>query len=249
MNKKIISFTAGAVLLSALAVLPAIAKQSSQCMLLQLHQDYFTNCMGTVEHTRMAGNKEVDSYIVGMGSGEAATIRYELKGRFDVFESMVGFRDSAPESRLCTFELWADSVLIKKIGPLRPADGPDILRGNIKKAKVITLRMVPDKYNGTAGAMWGNPKLMNGVSEEDLNDASMVVHVNGELMQLTPDKSKGMKRVSIPFPVKPGINEYKVTTKVDEASGKMEVVYGAGTPATEEPLVIENAPQGFGTGK
>ncbi|MBQ7529288.1 NPCBM/NEW2 domain-containing protein [bacterium] len=200
------------------------APEAAYVPLVALRYHYFTNCMTQNEQFTMTKGMEVDHSILGLGGEAAATIQYELKEKYDYFESLVGYADSAPSGRTCTFELWADGTLISKVGPISSDDAPDILRGNIKKAKMITLRMVPGKYNATSGAMWGNPKVFTGVDPSKLND-SLIVHINGNLIQTTPIKLNGKKSVSIPFPIVPGQHVYSVETDYDETSGRVNIKY------------------------
>ncbi|MGN0012304.1 MAG: NPCBM/NEW2 domain-containing protein [Candidatus Bruticola sp.] len=194
--------------------------------LLNIRQKYFANCMRNIEHTTMgaSGNTSVESYITGLGGADAAIMQFEVNGKFDMFESWVGFSSHAPDSRVCTFELWADNVLITKVGPLRAGDQPDILKANIKGAKTINLRMIPGKYNGTASAMWGDPKLLVGVEGTSAAE-SLVVHVNGELFQATPSKTDKGEHISIPFPIQPGLQEYTVITNYNKKDGRVDIQY------------------------
>ncbi len=210
--------------LGAAAPLWANDSQPAMCPLVSIRQRYFTNCMSSMEHARMSGDMEVETSITGLGGEAAATMQYELEGKFDLFESVVGFSASAPDSRSCTFELWADNALVTKVGPLKATDAPDILRGNIKGARMITLRMVPSKYNGTAGAMWGDPKLYAGMGDKQFDD-TLILHVNGELLKVTPSKVHGQTRIMLPFNLQPGRQEYKISTDYDAKEGRVDIEY------------------------
>ena len=224
-----------AVVLAGSASMPVSAGPAAGIVpLLSIHQGHFTNCMREFDHSRI-GETSVESYVIGLGGAEAATMQFELNGKFDMFESMVGFSSTAPDSRMCTFELWADGKLITKVGPLKASDKPDLLRGKVKSEKNITLRMVPEKYNGTAGAMWGEPKLFTGTAGAEL-EKNLIVHVNGELYKMTPQKVGGGRQISIPIVVKPGVNEYKVTSNYDESSGRLDVNYSTEGVVLEEPM-------------
>ncbi len=227
MKKKLSWGAMGALTFLALCAWTTPAFSDPAAMpLLNMRQKYFANCMRNIEHTTMGsnGNTSVESYITGLGGADAAVMQFEVNGKFDMFESWVGFSSHAPDSRICTFELWADNVLITKVGPLRAGDQPDILKGNIKGAKMINLRMIPGKYNGTASAMWGDPKLLVGV-EGTAAAESLVVHVNGELFQANPSKTDQGERINIPFPIKPGLQEYTIITNYNKKDGRVDIQY------------------------
>lgn len=222
-------------LLLAFALPAWSAQESTAVPLVALRYRYFTNCMTQTEHYTMTHGMEVENSILGLGGESAATIQYELKEKYDYFESLVGYADSAPSGRTCTFELLADGVLVSKVGPISSDDAPDILRGSIKNAKMITLRMVPGKYNATSGAMWGNPKVFVGVDHSKLND-TLIVHINGNLIQITPQKINGQKSIPMPFPVVPGQHTYNVETNYDENSGRVDIKYqDVNEPAEQTP--------------
>lgn len=219
MTKRFIRFTALAILL-ALACITVPSWASGSVYLVLLPRKYFSNCRWDTEHARLGGS-EVDNYIIGHGSDTDATMAYEIKGKYDMFESLVGYRDNTPEGRSCTFEVWADGVRVAKVGPLS-SGSCDIIRAPIKGAKVILLRMVPSAYNATAGAMWGNPKLYFDLKDNEM-PSSIIVNVDGRTYQTLPNKINDQREVNIPFPLKPGVNEYRVTTKFDETTNKLEV--------------------------
>ncbi|MGM9999092.1 MAG: NPCBM/NEW2 domain-containing protein [Candidatus Bruticola sp.] len=216
------------IILSALS-LPSFADPAA-IPLLTLRQKYFANCMRNVEHATM-GSTDVESYITGLGGADAAIMQFEVNGKYDMFESWVGFSSNAPDNRICTFELWADNVLITKVGPMRSGDQPDILKADIKGAKMINLRMIPGKYNGTASAMWGDPKLLIGVEGTPLSD-TLVVNVNGEVFKVNPQKVNNEVRINIPFSIKPGVHEYTVITNYSQKEGRADIRYNQAQPAS-----------------
>ncbi|MBQ7502912.1 NPCBM/NEW2 domain-containing protein [bacterium] len=218
--KKKLFFLFSIICLVSVFCLPRLS-EAGITALIALRQDYFTNCMAHAEHAKI-GDTEIESYILGMGGADAATIRYEVKGRYDMFESIVGFSDSAPEGRICTFELLADGELITKVGPLTSGEGNEIIKGNIKGANFITLRMVPGKYNGTANAMWGDPKLYSDLKKNE-NPGSLVLHINGKLHQVNPNKVNGKTQISVPFILKPGQHTYIIKTSFDEEQNQADI--------------------------
>ena len=227
-------FIISLVCLIAVLALPRLCRAAVVTPLLALHQDYFTNCMAHSEHTKI-GDTEIETFIMGMGGADAATIRYELKGRFEMFESLVGFSDTAPEGRSCTFELQADGETVAKVGPLRSGESNDVLRANIKGANFITLRIIPEKYNGTASAMWGNPKLYSELKKGE-TPGSLVVHVNGKLHQVTPNRVNGKNQISVPFILLPGENNYIIKSVYNEEQNRadIEIQHPDGTQAQVE---------------
>lgn len=201
-------------------ILPALA-QSGSVFLVQLPRKYFSNCMWSTEHLRMGGN-QVSTCIMGLGGEHDATMQYELKARYDMFEAMVGFSDSAPDNRAAVFEVWGDGVMLQRMGPLSSGTDPDTIRVPIKGVNILSLRIVPEGYNATHGAVWGDPKVFSGVTKDQF-PGSLIVDYNGRQFTGMPNKYMNQPELNLPIPLNPGVREYKVRTEYDQVTGKLKV--------------------------
>ena len=223
-----------ACLLSFLASLALpVSAQPVSIFLLQLPRKYYTNVMWSREHARMGG-VDINSNIMGTGGENDATMSYELQGKFDMFESLVGYLDSAPDKRRATFEVWGDGVLLQKLGPLASGSEPSTMRVMCKGVNVLVLRIVPGSYNHTASAAWGEPRLWVGVESNNI-PGSVIVTTGDDSFQAMPNITNGRKEVKIPVPLAPGTHEYRLITEYDELSGQVKVT----THEVTTPRLVE----------
>lgn len=213
----------------AILALPVLAEpQGVDLVLMRRH--YVTNGDWSTEHQRMAG-QEIMGCLVGHGGASDSTMVYELNGKFDMLESLVGYLDSAPDNRSAVFEVWADGVLVQKIGPLSSGQPPELMRAPLKGRKMLTLRIVPERYDSTHGAAWGNPKLWANLGDQ--LPGGLLMNVDGHSMQTVSSKVEGREQVSVPLPLQPGVHEYRVRMEYNPSLGKVQVQTSEG-PASGE---------------
>jgi hypothetical protein len=208
--------------LVALLVIPALAAPQS-IDLVHMRRHYFTNTDWSTDHARLGG-QEILGSLVGLGGSNDSTIVYEIAGKFDMLETLVGYLDSAPSNRSAVFEVWADGVLLQRMGPLLSGGPPELMRVPLKGRKMLTLRIVPQRYDSTHGAAWGNPKLWSNLGDQI--PGSLLMTVNGRSMQTVPNSYKGQQEVLIPIPLHPGSREYRVKTEYEPTSGRVRIQTG-----------------------
>ncbi len=188
--------------------------------LVQMRRHYFTNTDWSTDHARLGG-QEVLGSLVGLGGANDSTIVYDLSGKFDMLETLVGYLDSAPSNRSAVFEVWADGTLLQKMGPLISGGPPELMRVPLKGRKMLTLRIVPQRYDSTHGAAWGDPKLWANLGDQ--LPGGLLMTVDGRSMQTVPNNYKGQQEVTIPVPLQPGSREYRVRTEYEPASGRVRI--------------------------
>lgn len=198
--------------------------------LVQMRRHYFTNTDWSTDHARMGG-QEILGSLVGLGGANDSTIVYDLNAKFDMLETLVGYLDSAPANRSAVFEVWADGTLLQKMGPLISGGPPELLRVPLKGRKMLTLRIVPQRYDSTHGAAWGSPRLWANLGDQ--MPSGLLMTVDGRSMQTVPNNYKGQQEVTIPVPLRPGSREYRVRTEYEPASGRVRIQTEE-IPATQE---------------
>ena len=185
--------------------------------IIMVRKRYVTNCSWSSEQVRMGG-AEVSTYLVGHGGEHDATVRYTLDGdfanKYEMFEATVGYKDNTVEGRAATFEIWVNGQKVTSKGPLVSGDKPEKIRANIKGAKEILLRIVPEHYNDTLNALWGDPMLCSKYYEDD---SVTSISINGENhnFQTTPNTFKGEEEFSLPLPLYSGTHEFVVHYEYD----------------------------------
>ncbi len=204
---------------AAALALPALAEP--QCVdLVLMRRHYVTNGDWSTELQRMAG-QEVQGSLVGHGGSADSTMVYQLDGKFDMIESLVGYLDSSPANRSAVFEVWADGQLIQKVGPLSSGQPPELVRAPLKGRKMLTLRIVPQRYDSTHGAAWGNPKLWAELGDQI--PGGLLLNVDGRTSQTVSNRIEGKEQVAVPLPLQPGVREYRVRMEYDPGAGKVQV--------------------------
>lgn len=205
--------------LAATLAAPALAEP--RCVDLTLMpRHYFTNCDWSSDLSRMNGQETMAS-IVGLGGSPDSTMVYSLEGKYDMLETLVGYLDTAPDNRSAVFEVWADGVCLQKMGPLSSNDPPEKMRVPLKGRKTMTLRIVPQTYDSTHGAAFGDPKLWAELG--NFVPGGVLMNVNGRTSQAVPNKVNGQEEVAIPVPLQPGAREYRVRVEYDPGMGKVRV--------------------------
>lgn len=220
-------------LLLALALLllavPAWSEPQSYDLLL-MRRTYFANSLWSSELARLGG-QEVTGSIVGLGGEHDAVMVYELGGKFEMLETLVGYMDSAPDNRSAVFEVWADGALVQRMGPLNSGQPPELMRVPVAGRRMMTMRIVPQRYDSTHGAAWGAPKLWANL--EGTLPGGLLLNVDGQSSQAVATKRNGRQEVSIPLPLQSGVREYRVRMEFDPASGKVQVQTTEAAPAGE----------------
>lgn len=212
-----------------LLALPTLANpQAVDLVLMRRH--FVTNGDWSTDHQRMAG-QEIQGCLVGHGGAPDTTMAYRLDGKFDMVESLVGYLDSAPANRSAVFEVWADGRLVQKVGPMSSGQPPELMRAPIKGCKMLTLRIVPQKYDSTHGAAWGNPKLWANLGDQ--LPGGLLMNVDGRASQTVSNRVEGQEQVAVPLPLKPGVREYKVRMEYDSEAGRVQVQTSEVPSATE----------------
>lgn len=214
-----------ALLLAAVAVtltaLPSIAEPQA-VPLLSFKREYFENSLWTIDRARMTGGQEVQGNIEGLGGSNDALIVYKVDGQFDMFEAVIGYRDSAPDNRSAIFEVWADGQMLDRVGPLLSQEPPETIRVPIKGAQLLQLRIHPQSYDSSHGALWGEPKLWTGIQGKF--PGTVLMNVNGRAMQTMPTRpGSGKEEIAVPLPLKPGVQEYRVRMEYDDKTGQLKV--------------------------
>lgn len=191
--------------------------------LLAFKREYFENSLWTVDRARMTGGQEVQGHIEGLGGANDALIVYKADGKFDMFEAVVGYLETAPDNRSAVFEVWADGQMLQRVGPLQSQEPPETIRVPIKGAQLLQLRIHPQSYDASHGAAWGEPKLWSGI--EGNFPGTVLMNVNGRPLQALPTKpGSGKEEIAVPMPLKPGVQEYRVRMEYDDRTGQLKVV-------------------------
>lgn len=213
-----------ALCLAALST-PALAKeeQNSAYPIIMLKKHYVTNCFSHNEQVRIGGD-EVNTYITGVGGEHDATARYTLEGDqrdYEMFESIIGFKDGTVEGRGATFEVWVNGVKVASKGPLISGDSPTKIRAKIKGASEVLLRIVPMKYNGTQNAIWGDPSLWKKYVEEE-EDTGITVAGEGHSERTAINTFKGENEFVLPMPLYTGTHEFVVHYEYDKERERVD---------------------------
>lgn len=157
------------------------------------------------------GKESVSGYIQGLGGAGESRIAYNLKEDWDMLEVVVGYLSTAPEGRTATFTVEAGGVPIYKSGELHSKGPSERIRVPIRGHRQLMLTISGDRYNHTAGAAWGEPVLLRGLSAEQM-ETSWSLSVNG---QKTPVPGSGPPpQVMMPLDVPVGDEEKVYTVKV-----------------------------------
>ncbi len=181
----------------------------------------FTNCMWSREQSTM-GTTPVNYNIMGLGGEHESSMAYEIKGKYTVLETLIGYSASVPDGRSAIFEIMCDGKPVERFGPISSGSEPETVRVPIKNCQILTLRILPQGYNSTHGAMWGEPKLWYNCDETDF-EGTLIVNVNGRSVQAVPNTTPKGKEIELPVPILPGMHEFKVVTNYDEKAGRLDV--------------------------
>lgn len=130
-----------------------------------------------MEQRAKIGGESVNGYFQGTGGGDDAIIAFNFEKDYDMLTATIGYQDTAPEGRKAEFFVEAGGRTIFSSGILESKGGSQQIRVPIRGHRYILLRISSDRYNGTAGAAWGGPTLLTGLSAEDLkNEWSLLIN-------------------------------------------------------------------------
>ena len=215
-------------LCALLLTCPTLSKEHAKTPeilpLLYAKRSFVTNSSWSNDHARMGGS-EISAYIMGHGGEADATMRFILEGRnenkFEMFQATVGYLDTAPDGRGATFEVWVNGSKVASKGPLISGDPPQTFRVNIKGATDLLLRVVPDRYNDTLGATWGDP-ILSTVFEEESENPMLTITGENHSYREEPNSFKGSQEINFPVPLYPGTNEFLLHTEYDKDKGTVK---------------------------
>ena len=203
--------------LLAMILGPAVA-EVSRYPLVSMEREAFENAVWDYGRAKI-GHETVVGTIQGLGGSADAVMTYNLKGKFEYFEARVGFVEGTPSGRAAVFEVWADGVLLYNTQSLTSGQEPELIRVPVAKRQLMQLRIRPDKYEGTHGAAWGEPMLINGAGPDFMQ--GLTINNYGRITRLS---SAGKTRdVEVTIPLTPGEHEYTVKVKYDEKAGRVDI--------------------------
>lgn len=169
------------------------------------------------------GKESLTGYMQGLGAPGDSLIAYELEEPWDLLESLIGYPKTSAPGKESRFEVVADGKTIYTSEVIKSGGAePELIKVPIHGAKMIILRIHPEKYGSTSGATWGAPKLMKGLKPEDLVPP-LTVDVNGNRTSILQPGGKPPKEHFIPIPLTPGTTEYKVKVVMDKANNKATI--------------------------
>ncbi len=185
-------------LVVCLLVTAAWAKiESVPLLALRMARQGFENTIWMEQRAKI-GSDSVSGYIQGTGGADDALMGFELADQWDVLDVTIGFLATTPEGRSAEFMVEAGGVVLYESGPIESKSPATKVRVPLKGQKRIMLRITSDRYNGTAGAAWGAPTLVRGLSPEQI-EASWSLQLDGAK---SPLNGVGAPReVLVPLPV------------------------------------------------
>ena len=123
------------------------------------------------------GGESANGYFQGTGGSDDAVIAFQFENEYDMLTATIGFKDTTPEGRKAEFFVEAGGKVLYSSGILESKGGCHDIRVPIRGHKSIVFRISSDRYNGTAGAAFGSPTLLAGLSAEDMkNDWSLSIN-------------------------------------------------------------------------
>lgn len=170
------------------------------------------------------GKESVTGYIQGTGGADDAIIGFELEEEWDLLEATVGYLATSPEGRSAEFTVEADGTVLYSSGPLESKGDVAKIRVPLQGHKRILLRISSERYNGTAGAAFGAPKLYRGLSPEELQ-TTWNLRIGGSTAPLSG--SGAPREVMVPLPVP------------SEAEGEAEYTYKVRRDPASRTVIVE----------
>ncbi len=213
----------------SLLVTAAWAKiESVPLLALRMARQGFENTIWMEQRAKI-GSDSVSGYIQGIGGADDALMGFELPEQWDVLEATIGFLATTPEGRSAEFAVEGGGVVLYQSGPIESKGPATKVRVPLRGHKRIMLRITSDRYNGTAGAAWGGPMLIRGLSAEEI-ESSWSLQMNGAK---SPLSGVGVpKEVLVPLPVP------------SEGGGEKSYLYKVTRDPVTRTVIVERAEQG-----
>lgn len=218
-------------LLLALCLLTAgAAAEIKAAPMLALRDNWagFENMIWMTQRAKIGG-QSVSGYVQGVGGADDALWGFRLDKRWDMLEALIGYLDTTPEGRSCVFEVAADGEIVYESEPIAAGEPAQRIRVPLRGKSRLTLRISGDKYNETAGAAFGEPVLMTGMKESDLA-TPLSVDIDGQRTQLLQPGGVAPRSLNVPIPLHPGLREYRVQVRYDEANHKVQIETAPAVP-------------------
>lgn len=190
---------------------------------LRMARQGFENMLWMEQRVKMGG-ESVTGYIQGTGGGDDALMGFELEDQWDMLECTIGYLPTTPEGRTAEFSVEADGKTLYSSGPMESKGSASKIRVPLKGNKRILLRISSERYNGTAGAAFGAPTLLRGLSAEEL-ETSWNLKIDGSSSPLSG--SGAPREVMVPLDV-PG-----------EGEGEAEYTYKVRRDAATRTVIVE----------
>lgn len=206
-------FLSVAVYLIALTTFTVAASKSVPLLALWKARAGHENTLWMESRTKI-GKESVVGYIQGTGGGDEALMGYQFEEDWDMLTAVIGFKKGTPRGREAEFHVEAGGKVLFSSGLMESGGPSQKIRVPIRGHRRILLRIASERYNGTAGAAWGEPMLFSGLSEEEMkNDWNLSVN-----NRKTPlPGASAPPEVLVPFDVPLGEEtEYTVKIRRDE---------------------------------
>ena len=208
------------VTLLALSLSAAARISSVPVLALPLARDGFKNMLWMEQRTKLGG-ESVSNYIQGTGGGDDAIMSLKLDQNWDMFTAKVGFKSTTPSGRSAEFFVEAGGKVLYSSGKVESKGASHDIKVPIRGHRRITIRISPDRYNGTAGAAFGEPTLLQGLTDEEMK-VDWSVKLDGRKTQLSGNGAP--KQVLVPIKVpSQGEKTYQIKVSRDD-EGRMVIV-------------------------
>ncbi|MEW6281756.1 MAG: NPCBM/NEW2 domain-containing protein [Candidatus Eremiobacterota bacterium] len=207
-------------LVLALTLAQKTPAETQAVPLVTFPREGFENTVWLYDRVKM-GNEFVQGTLQGLGGATDSVIIYKLDKKYEVFEAVVGYIETAPDGKSSVFEVWADGVQLYATESIRSEEQPDLIRVPIKGAQFMQLRIRPDRYDGTHGAAWGQPMLYSGVGPDFVG--TLLINRDGKKDRVVASKRKSMKEIDVMVPLKPGAHEYTIKVNYDQKAGTVDI--------------------------
>lgn len=193
--------------------LAADAVRTAPLLALRTARQGYENVIWMEQRIKIGG-ESVKGYIQGTGGADDALIGFSFKEDWDMLVATVGYKDDAPEGREVEFFVEADGVTLYSSGVMESKGPSQQIRVPIRGYRNILLRIAAERYNGTAGAAWGAPTVMAGLTKEQMeNDWNLSVNNR----KTTLPNNSAPSEINLPFVVPVGNDtvEYRVRIRKD----------------------------------
>jgi hypothetical protein len=166
------------------------------------------------------GKQSYQTSLQGIGSPGAALIVYKIDGKWETFESYIGYTKTQSSSRRCKFEVGADQQTLYTSEVIKGGQEAELIRVPIKGRNLLMLKIEAVSYDGTLGACFAAPKLRNGIPPEE-QQMPYRIEINGS--RLPYERFAAPSSVPVELPVKPGESTYQVKVIHDQENRRIQV--------------------------